>query len=122
MEITVENTHGGATALIRIGVPGANAALHQLELDAAKDQPKSSDQRLLNERLSLRRNLFALVVLKVYGEKLAKTVLEDKIAGAADPRVKEAYQKALEAFPRIKNWLPEEKAATTMPAATMSAK
>ena len=121
-EISMARSYPAMNALIEVGIPGANAALDQINTDAKSEQPKEVEQRLWSEKVELRRNLLALVVLKVYGEKLAKIVLEDKIAESSDSKVKEAYQKALEAFPRIKNWLPEEEAATTMPVATMPTK
>lgn len=114
--------YGCVIALIRIGIPGANAALGQIEADAKSELTKQGKVRNVNSRIELRRNLLALVLLKVYGEKLAKIILEDKIAESVDPKIKEAYQKALEAFPRIRNWLPEAKVGMVMPPATMSAK
>lgn len=121
--ITVQNSYRCVQALIDIGIPGAQAALKQMAMDAASDPPKGGDTKKWSEKLERRRDLLTLVVLKVYGERLAKVIFEDKIAESDDAKVKEAYQKALEAFPRIKNWLPEEKPATTMPsAATMPAK
>lgn len=115
LRITVSNSYRCVQSLIDIGIPGALAAITQIKSDAKSEQLKEADQRLWNERMELRRNLLALAVLKVYGEELAKIVLEDRIAQTEDSKVKEAYQKALKAFPRIKNWLPEEKTATTMP-------
>ncbi|MGB3194103.1 MAG: hypothetical protein WBC39_02295, partial [Phycisphaerae bacterium] len=121
-EITVSNSYRCVQALIDIGIPGALASMNQIEADAKSEAPKEGDLRLWNDRLESRRNLLALVVLKVYGERLAKIVLEDRIAQTEGPKVKEAYQKALESFPRIRNWLPEEKVATTSPTAANPAK
>jgi len=122
-EITVENSYRCVSALIQIGIPGASASLDQIAGDARSDhvkEAKEADQRRLKERIELRRNLLALVILRVHGNKLAKIVLEDRIAESADPRVKKAYQKALEAFPRVNRWLPEEKPTPTAPAATQA--
>jgi hypothetical protein len=113
LRITVLNSYRCVQSLIDIGIPGAIAAIIQIETDVKSERPKEANQGQWNERMKLRRNLLALVVLKVYGEKLATIMLEDKIAESSDSKVKEAYQKALEAFPRIKNWLPEEKPAAT---------
>lgn len=111
LEITVQNSNVCVGALIQIGIPGAIAALCQIENDIASEPPKQSDTRLWIDRLELRRNLLSLVVLKVYGEKLAKVVLEDRIKEAKDPKAKEAFKKALESFSRIRNWLPDKKEA-----------
>jgi len=119
LRITAANSYRCVQALIDISIPGALAAIAQIEADAKSEPPREADLRLWNDRIELRRNLLSLVVLKVYGEKLAKIILEDKIAESVDPKIKEAYKKALEAFPRIRNWLPEAK---VMPPATMSAK
>lgn len=115
-EITVENSYRCVGALIKIGVPGALASMDQMEIDTRSKPPKEANARDWNYRIQLRRKLLALVVLRVYGEKLAKVVLEDKIAEAKDPKVKAAFQEALEEFPRIKNWLPKEKKPATRPA------
>ena len=113
-EITVDN-YRCVQALIDIGLPGAVAALKQIEIDFGSEAPKGSDVRFWNDRVGQRRNLLALVVLKVYGEKMGKIVMNDKIAQAKEPKVKTAYQEALEAFPRIRNWLPDDMAPTTSP-------
>ncbi len=49
----------------------------------------------------------ALVILKVYGEELAKVVLKNRIAESEDPEVKQAYRKAVEALGQVKKWLPD---------------
>ena len=107
--ITVSNSYRSVQALVDIGIPGSTAAIHQLERDAGRKPPKEGNLTVWNDRTAMRRRLLALVVLRVYGEKLAKVVLEDKIAQAKDPKVKAAFQQALEAFPRIKNWLRRER-------------
>jgi len=106
-------------ALAEMSIPGATAAIHQLAVDAERDVPAEEKARMVWESdMQLRRELLALVILRVYGEKLAKIVLEDKIAESDVPKVKETYQKALEALPRVKNWLPEEKPTAAAPSAT----
>ncbi len=115
-EISVENSYRCVGALIKIGVPGALASMDQMEIDTRSKPPKDGDAREWNFRIQLRRKLLALVVLNVYGEKLGKIVLEDRIAQAKDPKAKAAFQEALEAFPTIKNWLPKEKTPATRPA------
>jgi hypothetical protein len=106
-------------ALAEMSIPGATAAIHQLAVDAEGDVPAEEKARMVWESdMQLRRELLALVILRVYGEKLAKIVLEDKIAESDVRKVKETYQKALEALPRVKNWLPEEKPTAAAPSAT----
>jgi len=117
---TVANSYVCAQSLIDIGIPGARAAMSQMEADAKSELPKGklADVLVWKDRLENRRNLFTLVVLKVYEEKLARIVLEDKMAASDDPKVKEAYRNAIKAFPDIKAWLPDVKQQTTAPAAT----
>lgn len=118
-EITVKNSYRCVAALIKIGVPGAIASMDQMEIDARSKPAKDANARDAmnwNLRIQSRRKLLALVVLKVYGEKLGKIVVEDRIAEAKDPKVKAAFQEALEAFPQIKNLLRKEKKPPTRPA------
>lgn len=117
-EASIANRYPAVGALIEIGIPGAKAALGQIGSDTAVVMQNDAAR----ERIDLRRDMLALVILKVYGERLAKIVVEDKIAAAAEPKLKESLQKTIEAFPRVGNWLPEEETATTMPAAAMPAK
>jgi len=109
-EVTVENTYPVLQALIRIGIPGAQASLNVTAVDAENVQRAKRDPEDERRRLDLRRNLLSLVVLKVYGEKLARIVLEDRTKEAKDPEAKEAFKKALRSFPRIRNWLPDNEA------------
>jgi hypothetical protein len=108
LRITVENSYRCVQSLIDIGIPGAKAAVKQIELDASAAPPNGVQPRDWNDRQTQRRNLLALVVLKVYGERLAKIVLEDRIAEVADEKAKTALKEAAAAFPRVSRWLPDE--------------
>ena len=113
--IIVPDSYGCVYSLAKIGQPGAKAAIMQIEADATVEKLTGELDSLWKNRVELRRNLLTFVVLKVYGEKLGKIVLEDKISQAEDAKAKAAFQEALEAFPRIRNWLPEEKKSATRP-------
>jgi hypothetical protein len=106
---TVANSYRCVGALVQIGLPGAIAAADQLEADLGAQRPKGYDDSLWNDKKTTRRNLLALVVLKVYGKKLATIVLEDRAAQAKDPKAKAAFRQAVEAFDRIGKWLPDAK-------------
>jgi len=122
LRVIVPDSYGCVYSLIAIGQPGAKAAIAQIEVDVAGEKPTGELASLWNDRIELRRNLLAFVVLKVYGEKLAKIVMEDEIAQAKDPKVKAAFQQALEAFPQIRNWLPDDKKPATSPVSSRPAR
>lgn len=92
-EVTVANSHPCVPSLIEIGLPGAGACLDELSTCPG-------DTALDKRRLKL----LSLVVLRVYGEKLAKLALADRLDAAETDRASENFQAALASIPEIKGW------------------
>jgi hypothetical protein len=92
-EATIAISHPCVPALIEVGLPGAGACLAELATCP-------SETALQKRRLKL----LALVVLRVYGDKLAKVVLADRRDAAQTDRAKENFQAALASIPGIEGW------------------
>ena len=92
-EATIAGTQPCVPGLISIGLPGAQAALD--EISRFGDSAAAGQRRL---------KLLSLVVLRVYGQKLANSVLDDKIALANTPEERLAFEKAKLALPDIEGW------------------
>jgi len=93
LEATIEGTQPCVPALIGIGLPGAQAALDEI---SRVDDPAAEGQRRLK--------LLSLVVLRVYEEKLANFVLEDRAATVKTDKERENFERAKAAIPEIRGW------------------
>lgn len=106
---SMQATFQCAYTLIVIGVPGAKAALKQMEADAkASKRPGTSDtdEKVRRDR-RLKRHL--LVLIRVHGEKATEQLLKEKAAASKDAKVADAYRRALKAIPEVRDWMTPRK-------------
>ncbi len=93
LEFTIESAYPCTFALVKIGLPGANAAL--AEIAASSGDTPAGKYRL---------KCLALVVLRVYGETLASVVIKDRLSRAKTASERGNYDAALKCLPQIEGW------------------
>ncbi|NIA20496.1 MAG: hypothetical protein GWP05_00690 [Anaerolineaceae bacterium] len=106
--VTIRFSYPCLQALIKIGLPGAQAALKQIEVDSLSELPGRERRDIELWRRQERLKMLTIVIVKIYGERLAKVVLEDKIMESKDPRIKAAFEESLKIIPQVRKLFPDK--------------